>query len=52
MRKFLFGLVVIILWLLFIIAYRIIGGKIAKAKKAITNEEDMKKYKKKKRRIS
>ena len=50
-RKILFGLVVIILWLLFIIIYRIIGGKIAKAKKAVANEEDMKKYKRKKRKI-
>ena len=34
-RKVLFGLFVIILWLVFIILYRIIGGKIAKEKKAI-----------------
>ncbi len=51
MKKILFGLVVIILWLVFIILYRIIGGKIAKAKKEIANEEDMKKYKRKKRRV-
>lgn len=50
-RKFLFGLVVIVLWLLFIVLYKIIGGKIAKAKSEIANEEDMKKYKRKKRRI-
>ena len=50
-RKVLFGLVIIVLWLLFIIGYRIIGGKIAKAKSEIASEEDMKKYKRKKRRI-
>ena len=50
-KKVLFGLVVIILWLLFIIGYRIIGGKIAKAKAAIKSEEDMKKYKRKKRKL-
>ena len=50
-RKFLFGLVVVILWLIFIILYRIIGGRVKKAKQAIETEEDMKKYKKKKRRL-
>ncbi len=50
-RKLLFGLVMIILWLLFIIIYRIIGGKIAKEKSEIANEEDMKKFKKKKKRL-
>ena len=50
-RKLLFGLVVIVLWLLFIVIYRVIGGKIAKAKSEIANEEDMKKYKRKKRRM-
>ena len=50
-RKVLFGLFIIILWLLFVILYRIIGGKIAKSKKEIVTEEDMKKYKRKKRRI-
>ena len=50
-RKLLFGLIIIVLWLLFIIGYKIIGGKIAKEKAAIKNDEDMKKFKRKKRRL-
>ena len=49
-KKVLFGLVMIIFWLLFIIIYRIIGGKFSLDKKNMS-EEDMKKYKKRKRRV-
>ena len=49
-KKVLFGLVMIVLWLLFIIAHRIIGGKLKVDKKNMS-EEDMKKYKRKKRRL-
>ena len=50
MRKILFGLVVIIFWLLFIIAFRFFGGKLMVDKNSM-NEEDMKKFKKRRKRL-
>ena len=51
-RKILFGLVMIIFWLLFIIAYKVIRGKLmGKKKKEDMTETELKKYKRKKRRL-
>jgi len=51
-KKILFGLVLIILWLLFIIGYKFFGGKfVSKKKFKSMNENDQKKYKRKKRRL-
>ena len=49
-RKVLFGLIIIILWLLFIIGYKVVGGKLMGKKKNM-NETEQKKYKRKKRRL-
>ena len=50
MRKLLFGLAAIVLWLLFIVGYKVYNQKFKVDTKKL-NEEEMKKYKKKKKRL-
>ena len=49
-RKLLFGLAIIVLWLVFLVLYKI-GGKFLGKKDGPMNEEEMKKYKRRKRKL-
>ena len=49
-KKLLFGIAVIVMWVMFIALY-IIGGKFLGKKNGPMNEEEMKKYKKRKRKL-